>query len=198
MSLRPFRMDSVLVPCRNTRTCGLPCLFHIRIFHQRGMSQSHLSTQGLQKYLETHSDRLCVDLNQNPEKRPRHSGVAGSLHTVTTGCSRLWSMSAKRVIHGIELLHAHGFELDGPLALQTGDLSCWDVFILSLVHICFDQPHGLFWLCISSCVSTKTLSRGHSALCKLAGNSMHAAAIGRALISAIFFCTRVNHAGADM
>ena len=63
------------------------------------------ANKGLECYLRLYSDRLVFDCCQNPTKRPRMSSSAGVLQTLTTGCSSLWSTSKKRTIRVLTCFH---------------------------------------------------------------------------------------------
>ncbi|CAE8672258.1 unnamed protein product [Polarella glacialis] len=82
----------------------------------------------LLRYRELFSNHNVFDLNQSPDARPRKNAADGSLQTLTTNVTSLWSEDAER-------------------------------------YFC------------------------NTAHCRMAGNSMHAAAVGRAIAYLLFFLT---------
>jgi len=103
----------------------------------------------LLRYRELFSNHNVFDLNQSPDARPRKNAADGSLQTLTTNVTSLWSEDAERYFFGLGT--------DTASALGT-----------------------------EMVVTTGVSNTAH---CRMAGNSMHAAAVGRAIAYLLFFLT---------
>ena len=79
--------------------------------------------------------------------------------TLTTGCSRIRYKIDDRYLHGSELLLLHGI----PVTRQIAD--------------------------VMQCDMVDVAGVSHSAMCKLAGNSMHSASVGFLIMSIFMFVT---------
>ncbi|CAE8615808.1 unnamed protein product, partial [Polarella glacialis] len=103
----------------------------------------------LLRYRELFSNHNVFDLNQSPDARPRKNAADGSLQTLTTNVTSLWSEDAERYFLPITEWAASA--LGTEMVVTTG--------VSNTAH------------------------------CRMAGNSMHAAAVGRAIAYLLFFLT---------
>ncbi|CAE8652541.1 unnamed protein product, partial [Polarella glacialis] len=101
----------------------------------------------LLRYRELFSNHNVFDLNQSPDARPRKNAADGSLQTLTTNVTSLWSEDAERYFLPITEWAASA--LGTEMVVTTG--------VSNTAH------------------------------CRMAGNSMHAAAVGRAIAYLLFF-----------